>query len=389
MKILIIGEYSSLAYNLKKGLLELGEDVSLVNFGDGWKKIDVIDENDYQINTYISKNIKIFDKEIKGSWRVKELKRVLYYLLITRKKIKEFFKTRINYYDIVFILNQEFVAVDKTHMIFHNAFIELNDILMCKKADGKIYLGACGDDSIYLDYCNNFKYNPYDNGYFRKKYKNNIDRSNLKKLMKNLTAVIPNSYDYAKAYKESKLSVEIKDSVRFPMYLERGTMEIFNKKNQNKKIKIFHGLNREEFKGTKYIKKALENISKKYQDRVEVEILGGLPLEVYLQKLDEADIVIDQCKSYGYGMNALYALKLGKVVLSGSEKEALKELKIENSPVINIVPDEKQIEEEIEKLILEPKLIEQKKIEGVIFLEKYHDAKKVAKQYLDIWSGKV
>ena len=39
MKILLLGDYSSLHNYLKKGLVELGHEVTLLSNGDGWKKI--------------------------------------------------------------------------------------------------------------------------------------------------------------------------------------------------------------------------------------------------------------------------------------------------------------------------------------------------------------
>ena len=39
MKILLIGEYSNLHNSLKKGLIELGHEVTLVSFGDGFKNL--------------------------------------------------------------------------------------------------------------------------------------------------------------------------------------------------------------------------------------------------------------------------------------------------------------------------------------------------------------
>ena len=39
MKILLLGEFSSLHKYLKEGLISLGHNVSLASSGDGWKKI--------------------------------------------------------------------------------------------------------------------------------------------------------------------------------------------------------------------------------------------------------------------------------------------------------------------------------------------------------------
>ena len=43
MKVLLLGDYSSLGVALKEGLLQLGIDVTLAANGDGWKKISGAD----------------------------------------------------------------------------------------------------------------------------------------------------------------------------------------------------------------------------------------------------------------------------------------------------------------------------------------------------------
>lgn len=76
-----------------------------------------------------------------------------------------------------------------------------------------------------------------------------------------------------------------------------------------------------------------------------------MPLDKYLDVMRKTNIVIDQTNSYSLGVNGIYALAMGKVVLGGAEPESLKSLGVENSPVINIKPNAKSIVDEIEKLI--------------------------------------
>ena len=68
--------------------------------------------------------------------------------------------------------------------------------------------------------------------------------------------------------------------------------------------------------------------------------------------MKECDILIDQCKSYDYGMSALLGLENGLVVLSGSEPAGTEFLKIEQNAVINIKPNAELIYCELKKLTL-------------------------------------
>ena len=76
-----------------------------------------------------------------------------------------------------------------------------------------------------------------------------------------------------------------------------------------------------------------------------------MPLKEYLKALKQSNIVIDQVNSYSLGMNGLFALAMGKVVLGGSEKESLKSQGIKNSPVINVLPSKESIIEAIDLLV--------------------------------------
>ena len=63
------------------------------------------------------------------------------------------------------------------------------------------------------------------------------------------------------------------------------------------------------------------DVIRKYSDKIDIRVVERAPLLEYLKIMQEANIIIDQCYSYGYGMNAIEALAMGKVVLSGNEEE--------------------------------------------------------------------
>ena len=353
MKILLLGDYSSLHVNLKNGLLKLGHQCSLATDGDGYKNTSFSDIP--------------FPRSKFSS--IRKIKKLLFPILNLRK----FYN-----FDVVQLINSDIFGGTK---YFYNQYI----ISRIRKHNPRIFLSACGTDSyVYLNR-KKLKYNPYDstieldlkgkNPYLLKyNLQNNDFVVNL------VDKIIPSMYSYSFPYiSNTKLSNTIPlpiDTLKYSF-----SKQIF----YNNKITIFHGLNRPGFKGTYYIKEAMERILKKYPDKVEVIIDGNMPIEVYLKLMDKVNIIVDQCLSYDYGMNALYGMAKGKVVLSGNEIESQKHFNRFDIPVINILPSVDDIYSKLEKLILNKDKIIEIGHQSRLYVEDFHDSVKVAKQYLKIW----
>jgi hypothetical protein len=127
----------------------------------------------------------------------------------------------------------------------------------------------------------------------------------------------------------------------------------------------------------------MERLQKKYPHKVECVAKGGMPLDDYLVVLSRTNILIDQTYASTTGMNALYALSMGKVLLGGNEPENCIEYHYPNIPVINIGPDSDKIFVELEKLIQNPDTIVKLSEDGRKYVEQVHDIKIVAKQYIN------
>ena len=368
MKILIIGEYSGFAKNLKIGFESLGHDVIIFHEGDGWKKID-LGKNTYSYP--FRRNFIFCGKSIRYSWFF----RGLYYF----PKFKIDKGKYSNYFDNVLIINYEFIRLSYQ---FWCPRFSMNDIKSVTKKQSKIFLSACGDDYVYLSYISNFRYfssiqfNSATHKYFSKNLLKTFEC-----VIKNINGVIPIMCEYAITYREyQKQNSDIKVFNTIPLPIEiikNNTSNQFSKK----KIVIFHGLNRIS-KGSDIIIDALKKISEKYPEKIEVVIEGKIPLEKYLEIIKKAHIVIDQCYSYSYGMNGLYSLALGKVVLSGNEPENEIEFRCK-CPVINILPDEDDIFAKLEYFIQNPNEIEIISKKSVDYVEKLHDSIIVAQKYID------
>jgi hypothetical protein len=137
-------------------------------------------------------------------------------------------------------------------------------------------------------------------------------------------------------------------------------------------------------KGGNYIKEAFEILEKKHSNVAKFYCIGGLPFDDYIKLLQQTNVVLDQTNSYGLGMNALFSMAQGKVVMGGADELSNKENKYEFNPAINIIPDVKQIVSAVE-MIIEKVDLEEIGYKSRFFVEHYHDHIKVAQQYIDIW----
>jgi len=350
MKILLVGEFSGFFKNLKIGFEYLGHNVTLMAGSDGWKKIDGAD---------ISINSKL--PSIFGQISTR-LKYLLYAISISK-------------FDIIIIVNPN-IGLKYISKLF--AFL-------LKQKSERIFLSACGTDVEYIRYGteSKFEYWPY----------NNCDSTPFRSLSvhKNIVnivnGIIPTFYDYAEPWRTSIYKYKVTKTI--PLCIDTKNIKTYYPK-LNGKIVFFHGLNRECFKGTKYIRTALENMQKKYPDEIEVVIDGKMPLKDYLELMQRVDVVVDQCKAYSYGsMNSLYALSMGKVLMAGFRQECKNEYNLEIIPkgIIHIEPSIFQIEEGIEYLIQNKNRLASLGKGNRVFVEKYHDSKLIASKYIETGFG--
>lgn len=355
MKILLLGEFSGLHKNLKDGLVELGHDVTIASGGDGWKGI----EGDINLGTSKKGIIRIFEK--------------IYNILKAVPKFKN--------YDIVQFISP--VVFPK--LLGINDFI-VNYIL---KKNNKIFLsgaGAIPQNTVLADFCEHtYKYPQLYNEY---KGTNPEMWSQSKRgreynqwLFEQINGYIPISYLYAQGFRDIKYE-KLCPTISIPMNID----EIKYADNiVSEKLIIFHGLNREGIKGTPLIRQAMEKLQKDYPDKVECVLDGKLPLEKYLQLLRRVNIVVDQVYSSSVGVNGVYSMAMGKIVVGGGEPEFLKELGIKNSPIVSIQPDVSDIYNKLETLVKNQDKILDMGRSSRKFAETVHDYKKIAQQYVDVW----
>jgi len=357
VKILLLGEFSALHKNLKEGLIELGHDVTIASAGDGWKSI----EGD--INLGSSKR-GLFGKVEKFNNLIKAI---------------PLFK----HYDVV-----QFVAP----VLFPKTFgINLYIVKQILKNNKKVFLvgaGATSQNTPIADFFENkFKYPEF----FDEIKKSNPSmwsqtaegRRYNQWLLNKINGFIPIMYEYAQGYRDIGYS-KLCPTIAIPMNIDKIKYE---DNRIGEKLVIFHGLNREGVKGTPLIKEAMERLQKEYPNDVECVIDGKMPLETYLQFLKRVNVVIDQAYSVSVGVNGVYNLAMGKVVVGGGEPEFLQEYGLESSPLIPIQPTVADIYNQLENLLKRKDEILEMGKASRKFAEAVHDYKKIAQKYVDVWES--
>lgn len=353
MKILLLGEFSSLHNNLKKGLVEKGHSVTLASSGDGWKKIN----HDLKLPMPDTGSI---------------LSKIVYRVRL----IKLFFSFK--NFDVIQFISPGIIPTS----FFPSKFI----LKRLRKKNHKIFLLAAGSDYYYWTVSQKqLRYGPFNDNikYDLKQNKVRFLEKDFKEFNKFLAnfvdGIIPIMYEYEVAYKEFANLTQV---IPIPVDLESIQMQPPTNKN---KLLIFHGLSRYGFKGTKYIEQAFSDLAVKYSNKADFLIKGKMPLNQYLDLLEMTDLIVDQTSSYSLGVNGVFGLAMGKIVFGGAEPESLKCIGTTSSPVINIKPDPKDIVQKISQ-ILDSGDIDELRVRSRKYAENFHCCHQVASQYIDTWA---
>jgi hypothetical protein len=352
MKILLVGEFSGLHRELKKGLIEIGHDATILAAGDGWK--------DFDCDIKIPQGKGLFSKIAAGFKQYKLI-----------RSLRD--------YDVV-----QFIYPHIFNRIVNSFFINL-----LIRQNKRSFLIAAGSDAYYWEnYKQKFRYFPHEENLLidLKGKSGNGGRKWFKKwnykMAISVNAIIPIAYDYRIGY-EGFENLEL--TIPLPICLSDITPHYFDP--EAKKIFLLHGISRPGFKGSKFIKSALDRLKEKYGDKIEILLPERISYPLYLEILSKADIVIDQALSYSYGMNALLAASFGKVTLSGAEPECLLELGVDWCPIINILPSSDDIFSKIDNLLSDRNLIKEISYKSRNYVENLHESKVVARRFMKTWSA--
>jgi glycosyltransferase involved in cell wall biosynthesis len=340
-------------FHLASGLRELGHAVSLASSGDGWKRMPAdihLGFDDPPILRKIERTLKPF--VLMGS---------------------------LQGFDIVQLQN----PVVFPWRLGVNAWA----VRRIARSSRRVFLAAAGDDAFFWRVARGrLRYGPFEDflkydlkaaRYFwqsERMYRWNLEVVDM------ASRVIPVCYEYWLAYRDSPKVTSV-----VPLPIDCRAIP-YGDNHVSGKLRIAHGLIREGFKGTRLIRKVLDEMQQKYPGDVEIIYLERLSYRDFIEALGRVNVLVDQALSHSWGMSAVLALAMGRVVLSGAEPEALQALGVADAPVINLPPEESGIRHAIEKLIAMKGSIPDLGRRSRRFAEQVHDAKKVAQQYLKIWT---
>lgn len=353
MKILLLGEYSGLHKNLQKGLSQAGHKVDLASNGDGFKKI--------------FGNIPMPQAKSQLPWHRRRYKADYFSFL-----------SKFSGYDVVQLINVD--------IFFKRKFDYKKSLEILKKNNGKIFLLAAGSDAVYWQKSRLYlDYGPFEDELKYDVKKNKVSHQTKESydfnmhIAKNVDGIIPVMYEYAVGYRDFP---NTRPTIPLPIDLDSIQPNFITR---NKKKLIYHGLTRYGFKGTRHVEKAFCWLNQNYGKSMHCEIFPTMPLQKHLKNLRLQDIVVDQVNSYSYGMNAIYAAALGKVVLSGAEPECLQEFGVNYCPIINATPSPEDIREILINIVEDIPYIHEIGEKSRQYVKEVHCCKKIAAKYLKEW----
>ncbi len=367
MKILLVGDYSNCFACLGDGLRCLGHDVVVASDGSKW--LDTKRNFD-------------FTRPLPGPFGGA----ILYYRLLTTNKLSGF--------DIVVLVNPSFVKLrpNRQKIIFDKL----------KRENGSIFLYAAGTDKAFMDMINAsdcpLRYSEFYNE-DGSKNPYNLDLLEKEKLWQkggtaeiceyvydNVNGVTTALYEYHLAM-QRRIEASRLSYVGIPI----DTKKILpNDKPliSDGKLNIFLGRQRGRFaeKGTDRLCFAAQKVVDLYPDKCKLTIVENLPYNLYVEKLYEADVVLDQIYSFTPATNALMAMAAGKAVVSGAEPEYYDFIgEIENRPIFNALPDDNELFDLLSYMVNNPDEVIKSANNSREFVLKHNDSLVVAQRSLDFW----
>lgn len=361
MRILLFGNPSMYHSYVARGLRELGHEVRLISPRFGWRKFPV-DDILLERRTDINGKLAFLDYIRKA-------------LPILRK-----FKG----YDIV-----EF---------HHPMFLELRGSMMrpfynyIRRNNRHLVMGAVGDDYHTLDQILNHNVLRYseqkigdevlqndDVQYLRDLYYNGKNADHCKHVAEDCDAIVAVLYEYWACY--NNVYPEKLHFIPLPMVMPEKEPTTFA---VGDKVKLFIGLQRDrmQFKGTDIMLRAAEDITQRYPDLCELQIVENVPYAEYEKIMEGSDVILDQLYSYTPSMNSLLAMSKGIVVVGGGEPENYDIIgEHELRPIINVQPTYESVYAQLEDIIRHRERIPELKRQSVEYVRRHHDYRLVAKQY--------
>ncbi|EIY9461353.1 hypothetical protein M5204_001296 [Vibrio vulnificus] len=387
MKILLLGEYSGVHYELSRALKKKGHNVTLVSNGDGYKNYPRdIDINPKSPSTKVGKVIAIASDflGVKGVISCLKYRKII---------------LNLKNYDVVQLINPIFLQS-------MGSLVNMYFLRKISKSNGDIYLCALGDDYFWVkdNLSKKYKYSALNklslSNFYHYIYSLRYVFGMFFKLQHKYTVhlakgIIPGLEDYRMVYCGKEIDKNIQ-MIRIPLdeAVIRNANEklkiLENKVNDRNfdedSVSIFHGWQKGKDlrKGNDILDSVIKRLSS--TNKVSYKVVSGVEYSEYIKLFEECDLFLDQVYSYDRGVNAIIGMAAGKVVVSGYESEIVGGDNI-TSIGVNAVPDEKKMLADIGRLISDSNKIRSIKINALRYVINHHDPNIIADQYLKFWNN--
>lgn len=358
MKVLLVGDFSGLHAHLAAGLRESGCSVTVTSSGDAFKKIKA----DRVLHS--------------GRPGLAGMASRMFKPLLDLPEYRG--------HDVVQFISPDVLGKTAWHSVMAN---------FLRKCGDKSFVLGCGDDALTYHglLAGDIRYS-----WLRPMLNDRGPGEDLAVVVHDLLSTpawarctrevekfdgaIPMAYEYSLGYGGLRNSMK---TLPFPYSLGEDAPPFVD----DGPLVFFHGVNRESFKGTPHIRKAFAILEEMAPGKVKTIIADRMPLDEYKNALSSAHVVVDQCNSYSYAMNALLALSMNKVVMSGAEPETLSAwgIPLNECPVVNILPDVEQMAQEMFKLVMNRKETRDRANAAREYVRTYHDSGRVAEAFIREW----
>lgn len=144
------------------------------------------------------------------------------------------------------------------------------------------------------------------------------------------------------------------------------------------------------YKGTDLLEAAARTVADRHPGKVELTVVENVPLRRYLEVMRDSHIVLDQVYSYSPATNALQAMAMGRVAVSGAEPDYYDFIGEQaNRPIVNAVPDAEALTATLEELVRHPRRLADMGRCSREFVERHNDARVVAGRCVDFWNRRL
>lgn len=376
MKVLLLGEYSNVHWTLAEGLRQLGHEVTVVSNGDFWK--------DYPRDIDVSRPT----GPLSGLRLLARISTLL---------------PRLKGYDVVQLINPVFFELKADRLFSIYRYL--------RRHNKRMVLGAFGMDYYWVKVNTDerpLRYSDFNIGDTirhdeaaereRQDWIGTAKERLNRMIAEDCDAIVTGLYEYQATYgpKFPSKTQFIPFPILTPHHSTPNTqdptpnIQHLTPNTQYPTLTLFIGIsrNRSAYKGTDIMLRAAQAVKEKYPDRIELRIAEGVPFETYQHMMDGSDAILDQLYSYTPSMNPLLAMSKGIVCIGGGEPENYEILgEQELRPIVNVQPTYESVYTEIEKLLLHPELLPRLKQESIMYITRYHDYLKVARQYESLYQS--